>query len=29
MNAWYKVRFGDVDEFIPEFPENIDVCIKR
>ena len=24
-----KVRFGDVDEFIPEFPENIDVCITK
>lgn len=24
-----KVRFGDVDEFIPQFPENIDVCITK
>ena len=24
-----KIRFGDVDEFIPEFPENIDVCITK
>ena len=24
-----KVRFGDVDEFIPKFPENIDVCITK
>ena len=24
-----KVRYGNVDEFIPEFPENIDVCITK
>ena len=24
-----KIRFGEVDEFIPEFPENIDVCITK
>ena len=24
-----KIRFGDVDEFKPEFPENIDVCITK
>jgi hypothetical protein len=24
-----KVRFGEVDDFIPEFPENIDVCITK
>ena len=24
-----KIRFGEVNEFIPEFPENIDVCITK
>ena len=24
-----KVRFGEVDDFIPSFPENIDVCITK
>lgn len=24
-----KIRFGDVEEFKPDFPENIDVCITR
>lgn len=24
-----KIRFGDVDEFIPAFPENMDVCITK
>ena len=24
-----KVRYGNVDEFIPAFPENIDVCITK
>ena len=24
-----KIRFADVDEFKPEFPENIDVCITK
>ena len=24
-----KIRFGEVDDFIPEFPENIDVCITK
>ena len=24
-----KIRFGDVDEFKPAFPENIDVCITK
>ena len=24
-----KVRFGEVDDFVPEFPENIDVCITK
>ena len=24
-----KIRFGEVDEFIPEFPENMDVCITK
>ena len=24
-----KIRFGDVDEFKPDFPENIDVCITK
>ena len=24
-----KIRFGDVDDFKPAFPENIDVCITK
>ena len=24
-----KIRFGEVDDFVPEFPENIDVCITK
>lgn len=24
-----KIRFGEVDDFIPSFPENIDVCITK